>query len=325
VSPDLRCPSNPGQLSLSANRVVGSGLGGQGWGPGTFDGLSQASELNLVLSQAMHSHTQGDYLEYGRSLRRGLDLAVELYTMPHGSRSKSATLQLRATDAQFTRWLEFGAATRLAHAGSRLIVSVNRRWRDAQDLLPILGGCAGGLLEVATTAAPELLDEAGMDESLFTAALLTVWVSTPTPSFELPQRNHGTLATMLVSTRSKLDPDLFQMVAVAAERYGWAQVQTVAGFRHRTGTGGSSDALPRSTQPPPPAGPGPIAAPPPTRRRSPGFEGLTQPPPPDADARPGGWYPDPTRRFAKRFFDGRSWTDQVASAWGAVEHDPYDG
>lgn len=35
-----------------------------------------------------------------------------------------------------------------------------------------------------------------------------------------------------------------------------------------------------------------------------------------------GWYPDPNRRFAQRYWDGSAWTSNVADAGGAQSQDP---
>lgn len=37
-----------------------------------------------------------------------------------------------------------------------------------------------------------------------------------------------------------------------------------------------------------------------------------------------GWLPDPTGRFARRYFDGERWTDTVANEPGAPLHDPME-
>lgn len=308
-----------------------------GWGR-TADGLAQASELNLVLSQAMHSHTQADFLEFGRGLRRALDLALELYTMPPGTRSKSASVQVRATRDQFVRWLEFGATARLLLNGTRLLSSVNRRWRDAQDVLPVVGGCAGGLVEVGASLAPELLDDEGAEDWMFTAALLTAWSAVPTPSFELPQRSRVVLISLLTSSHSRLDLDARRHIAVLATRFGWADVRSrlldapsshapsqAAGWgtgqppASPTAAWPSPTATPRSavTQPPPPATPRPAVIQPPAPER---VDSVRAQPSEHAVA---GWFEDPTGRYPKRFWDGRSWTDDVLSAWGSQLVDQY--
>lgn len=42
-----------------------------------------------------------------------------------------------------------------------------------------------------------------------------------------------------------------------------------------------------------------------------------------SDQTPAGWLPDPTGRFARRYFDGATWTDHVADAPGETLNDPF--
>lgn len=42
-----------------------------------------------------------------------------------------------------------------------------------------------------------------------------------------------------------------------------------------------------------------------------------------SDRTPAGWLPDPTGRYARRYFDGAIWTDHVANTPGATLNDPY--